>query len=158
MCCTPVGTENLLGLLSPARDEALEKSLNRSVLLDLGLEVLSEAGNHFAGHGAGDLLLRRLPSRMVLLDEESFVKGLDVSVGFLCHKFLDECAMQLQGPGQRLGCFLGEHKHVGGVRVCRRLESDLNDITFPRCVGPARLNLNMPEDCPANFAVDFHCS
>lgn len=26
---------------------------------------------------------------MVLLDEESFVKGLDVSVGFLCHKFLE---------------------------------------------------------------------
>ena len=114
MCCTPVGTENLLGLLSPARDKALEKSLNRAVLLDLGLEVLSEAGNHFAGHRAGDLLLRRLPSRMVLLDEESFVKSLDYCVGFFVHKSvleIDELSVQLMG--QLLGGQLGEDVDVG---------------------------------------------
>jgi hypothetical protein len=114
LCCTPVGTENLLGLLSPARDKALEKSLNRAVLLDLGLEVLSEAGNHFAGHRAGDLLLRRLPSRMVLLNEESFIESLDYCVGFFVHKSvleIDELSVQLMG--QLLGGQLGEDVDVG---------------------------------------------
>ena len=143
LCCTPVGTENPLGLLSPARDKALEKSLNRAVLLDLGLEVLSEAGNHFAGHRAGDLLLRRLPSRMVLLNEESFIESLDYCVGFLCHKFLESVVVDDGQLGDQFAsCRHREDVDVGGVGVFMRLQT----------------HLYVAEDCSANFAVDFHCS
>ena len=85
LCCTPVGTEVLL--LSAPRDKTLEKSLNRSVFLDLGLEVLSEARHHATCNGAGDLLGRRFAGFVVLFNEESFIESLDVGVGFFCHRF-----------------------------------------------------------------------
>lgn len=86
LCCTPVGTENPLGLLSASRNKPFEKSLDRAILLDLGLEVLSEAGDHLAGHRAGDLLRRRFACFVVLFDEESFIESLDYCVGFFVHK------------------------------------------------------------------------
>ena len=86
LCCTPVGTENPLGLLSASRNKPFEKSLDRAILLDLGLEVLSEAGDHLAGHRAGDLLGRRFACFVVLFDEESFIESLDYCVGFFVHK------------------------------------------------------------------------
>jgi hypothetical protein len=68
-------------LLSTPRDKALKQCFNRAVLLDLSLEVLSKAGDHFAGYGAGDLLSRRLPGFVILFDEESFIKRF---VGCVC--------------------------------------------------------------------------
>ena len=71
----------VLGPFSSARDKALQELFDRPILLDLSLEVLSKAGDHLAGYGAGDLLLRRLPGFVILFDEESLIKRL---VGVVC--------------------------------------------------------------------------
>ena len=86
-----------LGLLSTPRDKALKQLFNRTVLLDLSLEVLAKAGDHLSGNGAGDLLLRRLPGFVILFDEESLIKRL-CSVCVFHRVFLSSKAAR-SGPG-----------------------------------------------------------
>jgi hypothetical protein len=71
----------VLVLLSTPRNKALKQLFNRAVLLNFELEVLSKAGDHFAGDGARDLLGRRLPGFVILFDEESLIK---LFVGCVC--------------------------------------------------------------------------
>jgi len=85
-----------LGLFSAARDEVLEKSLDRAVLLDLKLQVGTKAGYKTSGDGAWDLLSRRFPGFMILFDKESLIKRF---VGCVCvfHKSVLERVVAVLG-------------------------------------------------------------
>ena len=58
---------------------------------------------------------------------------------------------------QFASCRHREDVDVGGVGVFMRLQTHLYHLLVLD-VRDAQFRLYVAEDCPANFAVDFHCS